>query len=103
MALENSPELLSDALHDIKDMLVGRFTRSREELQDGLKLPFCAERKAEGSVESMFQQDRRPRFQATKMAGAIRLPHNKMAAMAKPVGGQMGVALGLIEASRRPR
>ena len=37
------------------------------------------------------------------MAGAIRLPHNKMAAMAKPVGGQMGVALGLIEASRRPR
>ena len=37
------------------------------------------------------------------MAGAIRGPHNKMAAMAKPVGGQMGVALGLIEASRRPR
>ena len=37
------------------------------------------------------------------MAGAIRLPHSKMAAMAKPVGGQMGVALGLIEASRSPR
>jgi len=26
-----------------------------------------------------------------------------MAAMAKPVGGQIGVALGLIEASRRPK
>jgi len=26
-----------------------------------------------------------------------------MAAMAKPVGGQMGVALELIEANRRPR
>ena len=37
------------------------------------------------------------------MAGAIRKPHNKMAAMAKPVGAQMGVALGLTEASRRPR
>src|SRR5262249_23669805 len=37
------------------------------------------------------------------MAGAIRLLHNKMAAMAKPVGGQIGVALGLIEASRKPK
>jgi hypothetical protein len=40
---------------------------------------------------------------AIKMAGAIRGPHNKMAAMAKPVGGQMGVALGLIDARCRPR
>src|SRR5262245_30212927 len=37
------------------------------------------------------------------MAGAILWPHNTTAAIAKPVGGQMGVALGLIEASRRPR
>jgi hypothetical protein len=39
----------------------------------------------------------------TKTAGAIREPHNKIAAIAKPVGGQIGVTLGLIEASRRPR
>src|SRR5262249_32810425 len=37
------------------------------------------------------------------MAGAIRWPHNRTAAMAKPVGGQIGVELGLIEANRRPR
>ena len=63
LALENPPKLLSNALHDMKDMLVGRLIRFREELQDGLKLPLCAERKAEGSVKSMLKQESLPRFQ----------------------------------------
>ena len=63
LALENPPKLLSNALHDMKNMLVRRLIRFREELQYGLKLPLCVERKAEGSVESMFQQDSLPRFQ----------------------------------------
>jgi hypothetical protein len=37
-----------------------------------------------------------------KIAGHIRIPHNTTAASAKPVGAQIGLALGLIEASRKP-
>ena len=58
LAFEKPPKLLSNALHDIKDMLVGLLIRFREELQDGLKLPLCVERKAEGSVEPMFSRIR---------------------------------------------
>jgi hypothetical protein len=63
VALEKSSKLLSNALHDMKDMLVGRLILFREELQDGLKLPLCAERKAEGSVKSMLKQESLLRFQ----------------------------------------
>ena len=62
LALENPPKLHSDALHDIEKLLVRRLIRSREELQYGLKLSLCVERKAEGSVEPMFQQDWRLGF-----------------------------------------
>ena len=37
----------------------------------------------------------------TNIAGEMRYPRSKTAAKASPVGGQMGVALGLIEASNR--
>ena len=63
LALENPPKLLSDALHGIQKMLVRQLTRRREELQYGLKPSLCVQRKIEGSLESMFQQDWRPRFQ----------------------------------------
>src|SRR4029077_3253245 len=56
-------------------MLVRRLIRSREELQYGLKLSLCVERKAEGSVEPIFQQDWRPRFQQDwlpRLVGAVR-------------------------------
>ena len=39
---------------------------------------------------------------ATKIAGEIRLPNNMTAANANPVGGQIGLALGWIDASARP-
>src|SRR5215470_10993805 len=39
---------------------------------------------------------------ATKTAGHIRYPHSSAEASASPVGGQMGVALGFIDASSRP-
>ena len=54
LALENPPKLLSDAFHDIQKMLVRQLTRSREELQYGLKPSLCVQWKIEGSVESMF-------------------------------------------------
>ena len=54
LALENPPKLLSDAFHDIQKMLVRQLTRSREELQYGLKPSLCVERKIEGSVKSML-------------------------------------------------
>ena len=63
LALEKPPKLLSNALHDMKDMLVGRLIRFREELQDRLKLPLYVERKPEGSVKSMLKQRSLPRFQ----------------------------------------
>jgi len=63
LALEKPPKLLSNALHDVKEVLVRRLTGIREELQDGLKLPLCAEGKAEGSVKSMLKQESLPRFQ----------------------------------------
>ena len=37
-----------------------------------------------------------------KIAGQIRRPPSSTAASARPVGGQIGLALGLIEASRKP-
>ena len=37
-----------------------------------------------------------------KIAGQMRGPRSNTAASAKPAGGQIGVALGLIEASNRP-
>jgi hypothetical protein len=39
---------------------------------------------------------------ASKMAGETRYPSNSTAAKARPVAGQIGVALGLIEASNKP-
>jgi hypothetical protein len=39
---------------------------------------------------------------AMKIAGQARYPHTSTAASAKPVGGQIGVALGLMEASASP-
>ena len=38
----------------------------------------------------------------TKIAGQIRKPASNTAASARPVGGQIGLALGLIEANRSP-
>src|SRR5512147_1454954 len=38
----------------------------------------------------------------TKIAGQMRYPQRRVTAIAKPVGGQTGVALGWIEASVRP-
>ena len=38
----------------------------------------------------------------SRMAGKMRYPSSNTAANARPVGGQMGVALGLIEASNKP-
>ena len=73
LALENPPKLLCDAFHDIQKMLVRQLTRSREELQYGLKPSLCVERKIDGSVESMFQQDWRPRFQQDWLAGWLAL------------------------------
>jgi hypothetical protein len=37
-----------------------------------------------------------------KIAGHIRKPPSSIAASARPVGGQIGLALGLIEASCKP-
>ena len=37
-----------------------------------------------------------------RIAGQMRSPHKRMAASAIPVGGQIGLALGLTEASCRP-
>jgi hypothetical protein len=39
----------------------------------------------------------------TKIAGKIRYPHNITAAMAKPVGAQIGVTLGWVEANLKQR
>src|SRR6266511_3766809 len=39
---------------------------------------------------------------AIRIAGAIRYPRSSTAANASPVAGQIGVALGLIEASAKP-
>ena len=39
---------------------------------------------------------------AIKIAGQTRKPPSSTAASAKPVGGQIGLALGLMEASRKP-
>ena len=36
-----------------------------------------------------------------KIAGQIRKPPSNTAASARPVGGQIGLALGLMEASRK--
>src|SRR5262245_7713586 len=38
----------------------------------------------------------------SRIAGATRYPRSSTAASASPVGGQIGVALGLIDASARP-
>src|SRR6478609_2187573 len=75
-ALENPPKLLSDAFHDIQKMLVRQLTRSGEELQYGLKLSLCVERKIEGSVESMFEQDWLPRFQQDSLARLVSAARN---------------------------
>src|SRR5215472_14971296 len=50
------------------------------------------------AAESSGQAERR-HLTVWKMAGQIRYPSNNTAAKAKPVGGQIGVALGCIEAS----
>ena len=38
----------------------------------------------------------------SRMAGATRYPSSNAADNARPVGGQIGVALGLMDASNRP-
>src|SRR6476660_8781315 len=76
LALEKPPKLLSDAFHDIQKMLVRQLTRSREELQNGLKPSLCVQRKIEGSLESMFQQDWRPGFQQDWLARLVSAVRN---------------------------
>jgi hypothetical protein len=49
LAFEKPPQLLSNALHDLNEMLVRRMMRICEEFQDGLELSFCVERKAEAA------------------------------------------------------
>ena len=61
-----------------------------------LPKPIAAEVASEPAVVSLAANA------ATRIAGATRYPRSSTAASANPVGGQIGVALGLIEATSRP-